>query len=81
MSCLIRDSEFSLLWENLFILQLVDRPPRGGRVWDLITLQAHPSYLSCCGSFFMSFVVEDLFWRVSVFVINGCSAVVILVCS
>ena len=81
MSGLVRDSEFSLLWENLFILQLVGSPPRGGRVWDLIILQAHPSYLSSCGSFFVSLVVEDLFWQVPVFVINGCSAVVILVCS
>ena len=75
------DSEFSLLWENFFILQLVGSPLRGGRVWDLIILQAHPSYLSSCGSFFVSLVVEDLFWQVPVVVINGCSAVVILVCS
>ena len=70
--------------------QLEGSPLRGGRVWDLIILQAYPSNLSCCrpippttccGSFFMSLVVEDLFWQVPVFVINGCSAVVILVCS
>ena len=31
-------------------------------VWDMIILRVHPSYLSRCGSFFTSLVVEDLFW-------------------
>ena len=35
-------------------------PPLG--MWDLIILRVCPSYPSCCGSFFMSVVLEDLFW-------------------
>ena len=30
-------------------------------IWDLIVSQVHSSYLSHCGSFFVSLVVEDLF--------------------
>ena len=55
-------SELSLLWEslcNVIILQL----------WvthlgekDLTISQVRPSYLSCCGLFLMSLVVEGLFW-------------------
>ena len=37
-------------------------------------LQAHPSYLFCCGSFFMSLAVEDPFCEVPVFFVDGFSA-------
>ena len=51
-------------------------------IWDLIISQVHSSYLSHCGSFFVSLVVEDLFQQVPVFFKDGClQIVVILVCS
>ena len=58
-------SDLSLLSENLcnvIILQFVGCPPRvmGGQPITLSSVC--PSYPSRCGSFFMSLVVEDLFW-------------------
>ena len=44
------------------------------QVWDLITSQVCPSSPSCRGSIFMFLVVEDLFWWVLVFFLDGCSA-------
>ena len=53
----------SLLWENLcslINLQSVGHPPSGSR--GLIILWVCPSYLSSCGSFFISLAVEHLSW-------------------
>ena len=40
----------------------------------MIISQVLSSYPSCCGSFFMPFIVEDLSGKVPVFFIDGCSA-------
>ena len=56
-------SELSLLWESLYTVIIASLWTASTLwVWDLIILPVHPSYLSHCGSFFMSLVVEDIFW-------------------
>lgn len=42
-------------------------------MWDLTIWRIHPTYPSPCGSFFMSLIVEDLFWWVSDFFVYGYS--------
>ena len=54
-------SELSVLWENLwYSCSLVCGSSTQG-VLDLIVSWVCPSYLSSCGSFFMSLAVEDVF--------------------
>lgn len=54
------------LWEDLYtvvIHRFVGCPPR---VMGILTLsRICPFYQSQCGSFFMSLIVEDLFWSFS----------------
>ena len=55
-------SELSLLWEKLCRIpsfRCVGFPPQEGMGFEYIS-QVCPSYPSCCGSFFVFSVVEDL---------------------
>ena len=60
LGSLIWGSELRLLWENIWS----NFSPFCGlyiqRVWGLILLQIHLSYLSHCGSFFMFLAIEYL---------------------
>lgn len=60
---------FGRISEAVIVLLFVDHPP-GGMGFDFITPQ--PLLLSHYDSFFIFLTVEDLFWYVWVFFIDGC---------
>ena len=70
-------SELSLMWENfcnLIVLQFVENP--GGMGFDYTASVA--LLPSCCGFFFVSLDIGDLFWYTPVFCINDYSALVVI---
>ena len=52
----------------MIVLSFVAHLPR-----SLTVLHLHPSYLSCCSSFFIILIIEDLFWQLLVFFISSYS--------
>ena len=67
------DSDLLPLGENLYSYSY--SPVCGLLTWgkDLTILHFHLSFPSCCGSFFIFLVVEDLFCWILVVLISSCS--------